>query len=169
MRIRHEPRPRRAVAARTVPAPAAAISPDNLPNVALTPPLLAKILAAEIGLQRQQLSTSYSTYQDLAMRTRDARLARRATEIALTGRAFEQALASAQLWSELDPASSESQQTLETLQLATGKLKDVEPALARRLGEGPRARQARRELPAVAAHARRASRIARKAGRCCSG
>ena len=33
----------------------------------------------------------------------------------------------------LDPASSESQQTLETLQLATGKLKDVEPALARRL------------------------------------
>ena len=67
------------------------------------------------------------------MRTRDARLARRATEIALSGRAFEQALASAQLWSELDPASTESQQTLETLQLATGKLQDVEPALARRL------------------------------------
>jgi len=107
--------------------------PMSLPNVALTPPLLAKILAAEIGLQRQQLNTSYSTYQDLAIRTRDARLARRATEIALTGRAFEQALASAQLWAELDPLSTESQQTLETLQLATGKLGDVEPALARRL------------------------------------
>ena len=107
--------------------------PEGLPHVALTPPLLAKILAAEIGLQRQQLSTSYATYQDLAMRTRDARLARRATEIALSGRAFEQALASAQLWSELDPASTESQQTLETLQLATGKLRDVEPALVRRL------------------------------------
>ena len=113
--------------------PSGSYRPENLPNVALTPPLLAKILAAEIGLQRQQLSTSYSTYQDLALRTRDARLARRATEIALTGRAFEQALASAQLWAELDPASSESQQTLETLQLATGKLKDVEPALVRRL------------------------------------
>ena len=108
--------------------PGGSYRPDNLPNVALTPPLLAKILAAEIGLQRQQLSTSYSTYQDLAIRTRDARLARRATEIALGGRAFEQALASAQLWSELDPASTESQQTLETLQLATGRLKDVEPA-----------------------------------------
>jgi tetratricopeptide (TPR) repeat protein len=107
--------------------------PEGLPNVALTPPLLLKILAAEIGLQRQQLSTSYATYQDLAVRTRDARLARRATEIALAGRAFEQALASAKLWSELDPASTESQQTVETLQLATGKLKDVEPALARRL------------------------------------
>jgi tetratricopeptide (TPR) repeat protein len=107
--------------------------PMSLPNVALTPPLLAKILAAEIGLQRQQLNTSYSTYQDLAIRTRDARLARRATEIALTGRAFEQALASAQLWAELDPMSTESQQTLETLQLATGKLGEVEPALARRL------------------------------------
>lgn len=113
--------------------PGGSYRPDNLPNIALTPPLLAKILAAEIGLQRQQLSTSYSTYQDLAVRTRDARLARRATEIALTGRAFEQALGSAQLWSELDPASTESQQTLETLQLATGKLKDVEPALGRRL------------------------------------
>jgi tetratricopeptide (TPR) repeat protein len=115
--------------------PGGSYRPDNLPNVALTPPLLAKILAAEIGLQRQQLSTSYSTYQDLAIRTRDARLARRATEIALGGRAFEQALASAQLWSELDPASTESQQTLETLQLATGRLKDVEPALARRLAK----------------------------------
>lgn len=113
--------------------PAGSYRPPNLPNIALTPPLLAKILAAEIGLQRQQLSTSYSTYQDLAIRTRDARLARRAAEIALAGRAFEQALASAQLWAELDPASTESQQTLETLQLATGKLKDVEPALARRL------------------------------------
>ncbi|NLD55413.1 MAG: tetratricopeptide repeat protein [Burkholderiaceae bacterium] len=107
--------------------------PEGLPNIALTPPLLLKILAAEIGLQRQQLSTSYATYQDLAVRTRDARLARRATEIALAGRAFEQALASAKLWSELDPASTESQQTVETLQLATGKLKDVEPALTRRL------------------------------------
>jgi tetratricopeptide (TPR) repeat protein len=107
--------------------------PDNLPNVALTPPLLLKLLAAEIGLQRQQLSTSYATYQELAVRHRDARLARRATEIALAGRAFEQALTSAKLWSELDPASTESQQTVETLQLATGKLKEVEPALARRL------------------------------------
>jgi tetratricopeptide (TPR) repeat protein len=109
--------------------------PEGLPHIALTPPLLVKILAAEIGLQRQQLSTSYATYQDLAMRTRDARLARRATEIALSGRAFEQALASAKLWSELDPASAESQQTVETLQLATGKLQDVEPALARRLAK----------------------------------
>ena len=122
----------RAAAAHGSPIPGS-YRPEGLPNIALTPPLLVKILAAEIGLQRQQLSTSYATYQDLAMRTRDARLARRATEIALSGRAFEQALASAQLWSELDPASTESQQTLETLQLATGKLQDVEPALARRL------------------------------------
>lgn len=122
----------RAAAAHGSPNPGS-YRPEGLPNIALTPPLLLKILAAEIGLQRQQLSTSYATYQDLAMRTRDARLARRATEIALSGRAFEQALASAQLWSELDPASTESQQTLETLQLATGKLQDVEPALARRL------------------------------------
>ncbi len=107
--------------------------PKALPNVALTPPLLFELLAAEIGLQRQQLSSSYTTYQTLANQTRDARLARRATEIALSGRAFDQALSSARLWSELDPESAEAPQTVETLQLATGRLKDVEPALARRL------------------------------------
>jgi len=120
-------------ASRSRPPVPTTYQPEGLPRIALTPPLLVKILAAEIGLQRQQLSNSYATYQELATRTRDARLARRATEIALSGRAFEQALASAKLWSELDPASTESQQTLETLQLATGKLQDVEPALARRL------------------------------------
>ncbi|MGE0797723.1 MAG: tetratricopeptide repeat protein [Lautropia sp.] len=114
-------------------APAGPYRPQKLPNVALTPPLLFELLAAEIGLQRQQLSSSYTSYQTLASQTRDARLARRAAEIALSGRAFEQALTSARLWADLDPESTEAQQTVETLQLATGRLKDVEPALARRL------------------------------------
>jgi tetratricopeptide (TPR) repeat protein len=109
--------------------------PASLPNIALTPPLLFEVLAAEIAIQRQQLSSAYSTYQTLATQTRDARIARRATEVALSGRAFEQALNSSRLWQELDPASNEAQQTVETLQLATGRLKDVEPALVKRLAK----------------------------------
>ena len=107
--------------------------PLSLPSLSLTPPVLYELLAAEIAAQRQQLSTAYSSYSSLAAQTRDARLARRATEIALNGRAFEQALTSARLWSELDPMSDESKQTLETLLLATNRLAEAEPALSRRM------------------------------------
>lgn len=107
--------------------------PSSLPAVSLTPPMLYELLAAEIGLQRQQLGSAYNSYYNLASQTRDARLARRATEIALNGRAFDQALTAARLWSELDPASDESGQTVETLLLATSRLKDAEPGLVRRL------------------------------------
>lgn len=110
-----------------------AYRPDNLPNVALTPPMLYELLAAEIGLQRKQLGSAYNSYYNLATQTRDARLARRATEIALGGRAYDQALTSAKLWSELDSASTEAGETVETLLLATSKLAEAEPLLVRRL------------------------------------
>ncbi|MGE0312067.1 MAG: tetratricopeptide repeat protein [Lautropia sp.] len=107
--------------------------PENLPNVALTPPMLYELLAAEIGLQRKQLGSAYNSYFNLATQTRDARLARRATEIALGGRAYDQALTSAKLWAELDAASSEAGDTVQTLLLATSRLAEAEPALVRRL------------------------------------
>ncbi|MET0507530.1 MAG: tetratricopeptide repeat protein [Burkholderiaceae bacterium] len=107
--------------------------PTSLPSLSLTPPVLYELLAAEIAAQRQQLSTAYSSYSSLAAQTRDARLARRATEIALNGRAFEQALTSARLWSELDPMSDEPKQAIEALLLATNRLAEAEPALSRRM------------------------------------
>lgn len=107
--------------------------PANLPHLSLTPPMLYELLAAEIAVQRQQLQTAYNSFAGLAAQTRDARLARRATEIALAGRAFEQALTSARLWSELDPAADEPKQAVEALLLATNRLTEVEPMLVARL------------------------------------
>ena len=111
----------------------AAYRPENLPSVALTPPMLYELLAAEISVQRQQLGSAYNSYFNLATQTRDARLARRATEIALAGRAFDQALTAAKLWADLDAKSEEAVQTIDTLLLATSRLTEAEPALVRRL------------------------------------
>ena len=108
--------------------------PATLPHLSLTPPMLYELLAAEIAVQRQQLQSAYNSFASLAAQTRDARLARRATEIALGGRAFEQALTSSRLWAELDPASDEPKQAVEALLLATNRLAEVEPLLAQRLG-----------------------------------
>ena len=107
--------------------------PANLPQLSLTPPMLYELLAAEIAVQRQQLQTAYNSFAGLAAQTQDARLARRATEVALGGRAFEQALTSARLWAELDPVSDEPKQAVEALLLATNRLAEAEPLLARRL------------------------------------
>ncbi|MDO5102755.1 MAG: tetratricopeptide repeat protein [Lautropia sp.] len=107
--------------------------PENLPLIALTPPLVYEILAAEVALQRQQPQLAYSTYHTLAMQTHDARLARRATEIALHANALNEALPTARLWHKLDPKLPEAQQTLDTLLVATGHLEEAEPALAKRL------------------------------------
>lgn len=107
--------------------------PANLPQLALTPPLVYEILAAEVALQRRQPKLAYSTYHTLAVQIRDARLARRATEAALHSRALDDALPTARLWLELDPDSAEARHTLDALLLATGRIDEVEPVLARQL------------------------------------
>lgn len=106
--------------------------PASLPHLSLTPPMLYELLAAEIAVQRQQLQTAYNSFSSLAAQTRDARLARRATEVALGGRAFEQALTSSRLWSELDPGADEPKQAVEALLLATNRLAEAEPLLVQR-------------------------------------
>jgi len=123
---------------RAAGAPLASVEGPT-PAVDLSPQILFQILAADLALQRGEVGAAWNTYSLLARQTRDPRLARRATEIALGGRALTEATQSARLWQELSPESTQASQTLETLLLASGKLSDVEPMLAARLA---RARQA---------------------------
>src|SRR5690606_39421117 len=74
---------------------------DPLPPVTLTPQLMYRLLASEIAAQRGQVSSAAATYLTLARETRDPRIARRATELALAERSLERALPAAQLWHEL--------------------------------------------------------------------
>lgn len=134
---------RQMVATRSVFGASEPEPPESLPEVSLSPQLLFQLLASEIAAQRGQLGSAAATYQRMAEDTRDPRLARRATELALAQRALDRALPAARLWYELSPQSAQAGATFETLLLSTGKLTEAEPLMAKRLARA----RADRKLP----------------------
>lgn len=101
----------------------------DLPKQPLSPDILFKFLVAEVAGQRGQIGLSRATYLDLATRTRDPRVARRATEIAIFARDQAGALEAARLWAAGDRNSERARQTLIALLLNQGKLDEAEPLL----------------------------------------
>src|SRR6267378_2990309 len=89
-------------------APALAPEPvdrSTLPKQELTENLLYEFLLAEIAGQRGNVALSAQAYVDLAKRTRDPRIARRATEVALYARMNNAAVEAATVWHETEPVS----------------------------------------------------------------
>ena len=127
------PASRPAAPVRRTEAMAAADTEGTPPDVDLSPQILFQLLAADLAAQRGDAGSAWTTYMAVARSTRDARIARRAAEVAIGARALDEALQSAQLWRELAPDSRAASQMLETLWLGSGRLKDVEPTLAERL------------------------------------
>lgn len=122
------------------PAPAAAppAEPDagpELPKQELTRQLLYQFLLGEVAGQRGDLDTASAAYLDLAKKTRDLRVARRATEIAVFARRSEDALEAAALWLELDPAADRARQTLAALLVNTGRLTQAKPHLEKLIAD----------------------------------
>ncbi len=105
------------------------------PDVDLTGPLLYQIVAAELALQRGDAGAAFATYLSVARQTRDARIARRAAEIAVAGRAGPQALEATALWRELAPGSREARQAHAFLLTGSGRLEEAEPLFAAGLHE----------------------------------
>ena len=108
--------------------------PVNLPRQDLTAPMLYDFLLGEIAAQRGSPGFAAQTYLDLAKRTRDPRVARRAVEVANFARMPELALESARLWHDTDPASAQALQTLVVLLVAAKRVEDSEPYIARMMG-----------------------------------
>jgi tetratricopeptide (TPR) repeat protein len=117
--------------AATVESPAPDVAPlvaphvDGIPQVKVTGALLYQLMSAEVALQRGEAGAAYATYLSVARQTRDPRLARRATEIALGSRATSEALTSAQLWRELAPDSDEALQATAVLLVSGGRYDDA--------------------------------------------
>jgi tetratricopeptide (TPR) repeat protein len=110
---------------------------DGQPEpVPFTPQLMYQFLLGEIAGQRGELRLSAEAYSDLAARTRDVRVARRATELALYARQGGLALRNARLWLELEPDSVKAQQTLASLLVGAGQLAEARPYLERWLQSG---------------------------------
>ena len=98
---------------------------DAIPNVELSSALMYQLMAAEVAVQRGELGSAFAVYMKLARETRDPRLARRAAELALQGRAMAQGLEASQLWYELAPNSTEASQTLAMLYIGSGRFDDA--------------------------------------------
>ncbi len=112
----------------TVPetaTPPSAERGDRIPNVELSSALMYQLMAAEVAVQRGDVGSAFAVYMKLARETRDPRLARRAAELALQGRAMPQGLEAAQLWLELAPNSSEASQTLAMLYAGSSRFDDA--------------------------------------------
>jgi tetratricopeptide (TPR) repeat protein len=107
---------------------AAAQSPDKSVEE-LSEPTLYDFLLGEIALQRGDLPLAAKTYLELARRTRDARVARRAVEIANQARLPELALNAARLWHDLEPTSGHALQVLAATLVTAKRVDEAGPVL----------------------------------------
>ena len=89
--------------------------------------LFYRILLGDVALQRGDVPLAARAYLEAAREAQDARLARRATEIALTGRLRSQAQEAARLWSSLDPAAERPKQIIAALASGDSGARLVDP------------------------------------------
>jgi tetratricopeptide (TPR) repeat protein len=107
--------------------------PKQVPSDELSEPVLYEFLLGEIALQRGDNGLAAQTFLDLAKRTRDPRVARRAVEIANQARMPKLALEAARTWHELEPGASHALQVVAALLIADKRVDEALPYLERLL------------------------------------
>jgi tetratricopeptide (TPR) repeat protein len=114
-------------------APVAPERAAKLPSQALSRELLYKFLLAEIAAQRGNVRLAARAYVELAQATRDPRVARRATELAMTGRVGDIAAEASSTWLDIEPDSQQAKQTLIAILVGNSRIQDAKPHLQRLL------------------------------------
>lgn len=112
------------------PVPVRELAPE-LPAQELTDAILYEFLLAEIAAQRGSVGLSAQAYADLAKRTRDPRIARRATEIAVFSRMGNAAIDAARVWHETEPQAQRPLQMLAGLLVSAGRFDEALPHVRR--------------------------------------
>ncbi len=115
------------------PGDALADAEAQLPTQDLTETILYEFLLAEIAGQRGNIGLSAQAYADLAKRTRDPRIARRATEIAIYARMINAAIEAAHVWYQTDNRSLRPLQTLAGLLVNANRLDEALPLMRKLL------------------------------------
>lgn len=110
---------------------------EKLPKVELSSDLLYKLTKAEMEFKSGQWQGPYVTMMVAAQQTRDPRLARRASEMALAAKQGSEALAAIRLWRDLAPESDEATQFFLGFVVLTDKIEEAEPIFAERLANAP--------------------------------
>ncbi|MDQ1345801.1 MAG: hypothetical protein QG586_1332 [Pseudomonadota bacterium] len=117
----------------------AAAGEAALPKQDLTGETVYEFLLAEIASQRGNATLSAQAYADLARRTKDPRVAERATQIALEARMPEAAIESAKVWADAAPDSPRALGAAASLLVSANRVDEALPYLKRILaasGEG---------------------------------
>ena len=104
-----------------------------LPNQELGSETLYQFLLAEIAGQRGNLGLAAEAFLDIAKKTRDPRLAKRAAEVAIFSRNHKSALEAASLWLELEPNSVSARQSVAAVLVNGDDLASAVPHLAKLL------------------------------------
>ncbi len=132
----------------TAPAPAeaagktASASAEVLPEIDLSQKLLYQLMMSEIAAQRGMQDAAFATELSLANETRDPRLARRATEFALSIGQAGAALQAAKLWLDISPNSFDASNAVMTILVASNRLDEAEPLMQHRLNDADNPLQA---------------------------
>jgi tetratricopeptide (TPR) repeat protein len=100
-------------------------TPKALPNIELSSDLLYQFLLSEIASQRGQSAIAVDGSLDLAKKTRDPRLAMRATHIALQSGEVDKAVEAIKVWRETDPDSLMARRMMSSVLLRSGKLDEA--------------------------------------------
>ena len=112
-------------------------APETLSRLPLTNDLLLRFLVADISLQRGRTALSAQTWHDLANRTHDPRVARRATEVAVGAGQLGLAQETAQQWIAAAPNSVGARQVLLTLLIRADRIEEARPHIEALLAAKP--------------------------------
>src|SRR5262245_22545152 len=99
----------------------------------LNEPTLYEFLLGEIALQRGDAELAAKTYLDLAKRTRDPRVARRAVEVASQAKLADIAIDAAKLWQDIEPTSLQALQVTAALLVGAKRVEEAEPYIEKLL------------------------------------
>ena len=108
-----------------------------LPNVILTPTLLYRLLMADFAEQGGDLTFAADQYLKTAEETRDPRLAKHATRIAMYANDTRLALRAATLWRDLAPDDRDADQAQAAIFISAGELAEARPHLQRIIDSTP--------------------------------
>lgn len=148
------PKPAQIGAAEPAPAATAPAGPDAqdaaaappepkaepaaaLPNMELSRELLYEMLLTEFAVQRGHAALALEGSGDLAHKTRDPRLAKRAAQLALQSGDMNRAVEAFRFWQEVDPQATVAPRLLATLLLRGGKLDEARAELVKVIDADP--------------------------------
>ena len=100
--------------------------PSDYPVAPFPKDALYQLLVAEVAGYRGEYSTALEKYVDMALKTRDARVAQRAAMLAVYLKRYEEALTTSKIWVEQEPDSIEARRYLSEQLLRIG---DMEQAI----------------------------------------